>query len=325
MIDPALFQSIIKQAKPLGLSRVKLTGGEPLLHPGLNVILKVIVDNDLSLCIETNGTLCTPAISHEIARCKNAFVSVSLDGADAKTHDWVRGVPHSFKKALNGIRNLVNAGIKPQVIMTIMECNKNQLEKVVRLAESIGAGSVKFNIVQPISRGRSIHEKGEALSIKELIQLGQMVENQLSNSSALNLYYNHPLAFVPLRKIFSGNGRECGVCKINSILGVLSDGSYTLCGIGEILPELIFGNAATHSLENIWKNSTVLNELRHGLPKRFEGICGDCLMKNYCLGSCIAQNYSSNKKLWSPYWYCREAEKQGLFPGSRLKREAEII
>jgi organic radical activating enzyme len=69
MIDPALFQSIIKQAKPLGLSRIKLTGGEPLLHPGLNVILKVIRDNDLSLCVETNGTLCTPAISHEIARC----------------------------------------------------------------------------------------------------------------------------------------------------------------------------------------------------------------------------------------------------------------
>jgi SynChlorMet cassette radical SAM/SPASM protein ScmF len=249
---------------------------------------------------------------------------VSLDGADPGTHDWVRGVPHSFKRALEGIRNLVNAGMKPQVIMTIMECNKNQLERVVRLAESIGAGSVKFNIVQPISRGRIIHEKGEALSIKELIELGQIVENQLSNSSALNLYYNHPLAFVPLGKIFSGNGNECGVCKINAILGVLSDGSYSLCGIGEIFPELIFGNAAAHSLENIWNNSTVLNELREGLPKRFEGICGDCLMKNYCLGSCIAQNYSINKKLWSPYWYCEEAKKQGLFPGSRIRREAEI-
>lgn len=126
-----LFQSIIEQAKPLGLSAVKLTGGEPLLHPQINEILELIQMEKLGLVVETNGILCTPQLAQKMANCTNPFVSVSLDGADAETHEWVRGVDGCFKAAQRGIRNLVAAGIRPQIIMTVMRRNKDQLEKVV--------------------------------------------------------------------------------------------------------------------------------------------------------------------------------------------------
>ena len=48
-----LFKSIIEQAKPLGLSTVKLTGGEPLLHAGISKIIGYIKAEDLNLTIET--------------------------------------------------------------------------------------------------------------------------------------------------------------------------------------------------------------------------------------------------------------------------------
>jgi len=51
------FQSIVKQAKPLGLARVKLTGGEPLLHPQIHEILECIRTENLPLTLETNGVL----------------------------------------------------------------------------------------------------------------------------------------------------------------------------------------------------------------------------------------------------------------------------
>ena len=105
---------------------------------------------------------------------------------------------------------------------------------------------------------------------------------------------------------------------MSSLLGVLADGSYALCGIGETVPELVFGYAGKDRLEDIWKNTAVLNELREVLPGRLDGICGDCLMKGICLGCCIAQNYYSSRNLWASYWYCREAQNQGLFPHSRI-------
>lgn len=314
-----LFSSIIKQAKPLGLSGVKLTGGEPLLHPQIQEILGEIRASELRLNVETNGLLCTEGLARKIASCKNSFVSVSLDGSRAETHEWLRGVKGSFEKALQGIRNLVKAGLRPQIIMTIMRRNKGQIEDMVRLAEDLRAGSVKFNLLQPVARGEEMHKAGKTLSIEELMEVGEWVENALSHSANLRLYYSRPLAFRPLSDMFSNNGDECGVCGILSILGVLANGSYALCGIGETVPELVFGDAAKDSLKDVWDNTPILQELREGLPGRLEGICGECFMKGHCLGGCIAQNYYRGKSLWSPFWFCEQAQSQGLFPESRVR------
>jgi radical SAM protein with 4Fe4S-binding SPASM domain len=118
--------------------------------------------------------------------------------------------------------------------------------------------------------------------------------------------------------IFGDKG-SCGICAVLNILGVLSDGTYALCGIGTTVPELVFGHAAKDALGDIWQNSTVLKELREGLPYRLEGVCGECIMKGICLGSCIAQNYYRDKKLWAGFWFCEEAKARGLFPESRIK------
>ncbi len=313
-----LFKSIIDQGKPLGLSRMKLTGGEPLLHPQIAEILETVKKEDLQLTVETNGVLCTPGLAKKIAECKNAFASVSLDGVDAKTHEWARGVPGCFDKAVEGLQNLVGAGLKPQIIMTLMRRNKDQVRGMISMAENLGAGSLKFNIIQPTARGEAMYQNDEAISIQEAVSLGGIVENELSRNSRLKIFYDQPLCFRPLGRMFGDDGSGCGVCGIKGILGVLSDGSYALCGIGENVPSLVFGHARNDKLEEVWNGSAVLQELREGLPSRLEGICRECIMKGRCLGKCIAQNYYRSKDLWKPFWFCEEAQKAGIFPQSRL-------
>ena len=317
-LDPALFRHILEQARPLGLTSVKLTGGEPLMHPQIGEILEILRQEKLRFNVETNGVLCTPELARELVRSGLGYISVSLDGADADTHEWVRGVKGCFEAALQGIRNLVAAGIRPQVIMTLMRRNVDQLEDVVRLAESLGCSSVKFNIVQPTARGVKMHEAGETLSIREIAKLGDRVENELSAGTKLALHYSHPAAFRPLGKMYGREGSGCGVCGIFGILGVLAGGSYALCGIGEHVPELVFGHASKDPLADVWQDNPVLREIREGLPRRLGGICGECLMKGICRGSCIAQNYYKDRDLWAPYWYCEEARALGLFPETRL-------
>lgn len=317
-----VFRSIIEQAKPLGLSGVKLTGGEPLLHPDIYEILDIIQSEDLGLTVETNGVLCTPGLAKKMKACKGTFVSVSLDGADPETHEWVRGVEGCFDTTLVGFRNLVKEGFRPQLIMSVMRRNKEQMEATVRLAESLGAGSVKFNLVQPTARGEIMHEAGETLTIEELVELGQWVENELADSTNIRIFYSHPAAFKPLGRMFGENGTGCGVCGIFGILGVLGNGSYALCGIGETVPEFIFGDAAKDRLADVWENTSVLKQIRENLPAKLGGICGECIMKGVCLGSCIAQNYYRSKDLWAPFWFCEEAEKAGIFPETRMRAVA---
>ncbi|MBA4379458.1 MAG: SynChlorMet cassette radical SAM/SPASM protein ScmF [Anaerolinea sp.] len=311
-----LFETAIREAKPLGLSGVKLTGGEPLLHPRFTRLLEIIRHEELKLTIETNGLLCTPEVAAEIAKSPDRFVSVSIDGTDAATHEGVRGVSGAFEAARQAVRNLVAAGIRPQVIFTVMRSNAHQVDAIVRLAEEIGAASVKFNVVQPTARGEKLHESRETLTVGELIELGWHVEQELAPKTRLKIFFHYPQAFRALHRIASGDG--CGICGIFGIMGILASGHYALCGIGEQVPDLVFGEVGKDLLEEVWQENAILKALREGLPKRLEGVCSRCLMKQLCLGSCIAQNYYSTGSLWAPYWFCAQAEEAGLFPASRL-------
>jgi len=313
-----LFDTAIREAKPLGLSRVKLTGGEPLMHPEITALLEIVRREELALTIETNGMLCTPEMAAEIAKSPRRFVSVSMDGADAATHEWVRGVEGSFEGAQQAVRNLASADTPPQIIMSLMRCNANQVEAMVDMAEDLGASSVKFNVVQPTGRGEKMHASTNGLEVAELIKLGHFVDTRLSSNTQLKLSFDYPMVFRPLSRIASGDGG--GVCGILGILGVIASGHYALCGIGEHISELVFGKIGEDPLLEVWRENSTLKNLRSGMPEQLTGICAECLMKHRCLGTCIAQNYYSTGNLWAPFWFCKQAQEIGLFPPSRIAK-----
>jgi SynChlorMet cassette radical SAM/SPASM protein ScmF len=311
-----LFKAAISEAKPLGLKGVKLTGGEPLMHPTFSALLEIVRSENLELTIETNGLLCTYEVATEIAKLPKRFVSVSIDGSDAATHEWLRGVPGCFEMAKEAVRNLVTAGIKPQIIMTLMQRNIGHIEEVIHMAEQLGASSIKFNVVQPTARGEYFSESGETPRLEEIIKKVRYIEQKLSLTTKLSLIFGVPYAFRSLSHISKGNG--CEGCNIVNVICVIASGHYALCGIGNHIPELVFGSVGKDKLEDIWKNSEVLNSVRTKTLDNLEGICSRCLMKQTCLGGCIAQNYYRHKNLWAPYWFCDQADKANLFPSSRL-------
>jgi SynChlorMet cassette radical SAM/SPASM protein ScmF len=310
VLPVTLFEKAILEGKSLGLRGVKLTGGEPLIHPDIVRILEIIRREELNLSIETNGFVCTPSLAAEIAKSVHACVSVSLDSPHAETHDSIRGVPGSFAKALSAVCNLKAAGIAPQIIMTLMPANRSDVESMIHLAEEAGAESVKFNVIQPVGRG--LDQNG--LSIQELIELGRQVETDLARRTRLRLVFDLPPAFKPLSRLVDPD-----VCGILGILGVFPGGEYALCGIGSHIPELVFGSIENDCMTDVWRNNHFLRNLRKGLPEKLEGICKRCLMLHRCLGACIAQNYHRTGRAWAPYWFCSEADEAGIFPQSRLK------
>ena len=107
-------KEVLSDAKKLGLRKVGLTGGEPLVDvPKTEAIARFCVDElNVPLHTHTNGTLVTEDMCQP-GGVLTLFESVSVTflGGDAETHDYMTKVKGSFEKAFRGAAIIVKAGL----------------------------------------------------------------------------------------------------------------------------------------------------------------------------------------------------------------------
>jgi SynChlorMet cassette radical SAM/SPASM protein ScmF len=306
----------VEEAKPLGLQSVKLTGGEPTLHPQFREIVEYLDNEGIAILIESNGTLIDKELAIFLKSKKMVFfISISLDGATTKTHEVLRDVAGSFKRVINGINFLVEAGFNPQLICTLYQGNVHEIEKIVRLAENLGCGSVKFNHIQQVGRGKSFSSQN-GLSIKEILDKYDLIQNKIQKKVKVQIFYDIPFAFLSIKNLQKNSLNRCS---LQNVLGILSGGEIAFCGIGVTVPELVFGYIQDNDLNGIWKSNPKILSLRKDIPSSFDGICSQCVFRDSCQGCCIANNYHRAGRLNASYFFCELADKMGLFPIARKK------
>ena len=321
-INPESLFAAVKEAKTLGLASVKLTGGEPLLHPHFRDIAAGLTALDLSLNMETNGTLLTPELARWLKNStKIGFVSVSLDDCEPDAHDAFRGVRGAFDAAVRGLDCLSEAGYaNTQVIMSLHRGNIGKIDSVVALAAAHGAASVKLNPVSDAGRGGQMTRQRETLGIAELLAVEKYIYGELKEKIAVKrLVLNLPPAIRSFRALMETRGCT-GDCGVLGILGILGSGEIAMCGIGQTIPSLVYGKLGD-SITDIWLNSPKLQTLRKELRdwSNYPGICGDCLLARFCRTGCVAANYQGIQRMVWPEKKCEEAHALGLFPTSRRK------
>jgi radical SAM protein with 4Fe4S-binding SPASM domain len=106
--------------------------------------------------LATNGTLVTKKVAQKIVDSGVKRVAISLDGADAATHDTFRGIPGAFDAAITGFRNLKDLGMSVQINTTIARHNAHQLPDVLELAKSLGADALHTFLLVPVGCGVDI-------------------------------------------------------------------------------------------------------------------------------------------------------------------------
>ena len=111
------------------------------------------------MALATNGTLVSKEVARQIVEAGVRRVSISLDGADAVTHDAFRGIPGAFEQALRGLRNLQELGMSVQINMTIARHNAHQLPEVLTLARQVGADALHTFLLVPVGCGVDIAEE----------------------------------------------------------------------------------------------------------------------------------------------------------------------
>jgi len=148
--------NIIDQIAAAANPILVLSGGEPLYRSDIFQLARYAADKGLRVALATNGTLVTKDVARMIVDAGVRRVSISLDGADAITHDSFRGISGAFDAAVRGLQNLKALGMSVQINMTIARHNAHQLPDVLRLARNLGADALHTFLLVPVGCGVDI-------------------------------------------------------------------------------------------------------------------------------------------------------------------------
>lgn len=136
-------KNLAGELSSFGLKHIVYSGGEPLLRRDFVDICKIFAKNRVKQTILTNGLL----LEKRIDQIHHYFheIIVSIDGADAQTHNQIRGL-NSFDQILNGIKRTVDPiGFRNISIRSVIQKrNFRQLPQMISMAKSLGVSRISF-------------------------------------------------------------------------------------------------------------------------------------------------------------------------------------
>ncbi|PIE52521.1 hypothetical protein CSA37_04610 [Candidatus Fermentibacteria bacterium] len=306
-----MWKALLIQAEELGCVSVKLTGGEPLLYPEIALLYSFIRQRFDTVAFETNGTLDPPGLMEKMKKNPPDFVSVSLDSADASVHDSFRKMNGAWKKTTGFCRKLVEAGIRTQVIMSVSDTSIEPVAEMAGLVAELGVYNLKINFITPTGRGtgNNFYQK---MNIKNVLDYFR----RLTENLPLWVQPSIPGALLPPERL-----KYLGYCPVRNLLGVLPDGTFSLCGVGFSRKEMAWGRFPKTTVAEAWRNSPILKRIRNSLPESIQGVCSMCMHRDSCLGRCVVNNNETGGSLTAPDMICQAAWEAGLFPETRLVRK----
>lgn len=290
---------------------VIFTGGNLLMRDDIREIISYTHEIGVPFSLSPSGSsLITPDFLSFAKENKASSISLSLDGGDSKTHDWIRRNPGSYLLTLSVLREMHNYGIPVQINTTVMKKNVKELPYIAKTLKDLGVKI--WEVFFLIKTGRGLYEKDldpqsmedvnawlltlenygitvrtvESPMIKRIrkqkadglkIETGTLYEKL--NSLTVDLFGEpHPLPPKPK----SGKPAEFGMMFVSQNGNVYADG---------FLPKSL-GNVKTDNLSDVYNDNPIFLELRN--REHLKGKCGYCEYKDVCGGS-RARAYAAYK------------------------------
>ncbi|MGA2653643.1 MAG: GTP 3',8-cyclase MoaA [Terracidiphilus sp.] len=238
------YLQLIKLFVDLGISKVRLTGGEPLLRRGLVEMVRELArlrttnGDPLDLALTTNGHLLEGLAAPLKAAGLNR-VTVSMDAVDAETFERITRVPGSFQAVLAGIRAARAAGLTPLKVNCVLlrGFNDNQIESFARFAREEDV-VVRFIEFMPLEEGR-LWTPEIVVPLNEIVKrIGRvlpLVELPAREASETARRYTFADGVGEIGIIAPVSQAFCGAC---SRVRLTSDGKIRTCLFSQVEHDL---------------------------------------------------------------------------------------
>jgi len=293
-LDTKLVEDVLQEFKDQGGTKLIITGGEPLLHPGIERILETAQQHDFNTKISTNAQLLNYPYSDFAFRYGVGF-RLSLDGPEEK-HNEIRGNPRAYDYLISAMKRISERGGQIVVRTTVMKKNMDSIAHMLYELDRLTKYhriKVQSNNIWPIRNiGKANQE--QAITAKEygtfLVKL---------NEGTRYLKPSFRIIVGPtfgLEKEFQGGPIQSNEIYKYDIMG----SSLHIASNGDVYP----CSFIHHSLGNI-KQDRILKifhsqesaEFREKFLERKNHECSSCKSYQECKGGCVAETY---KELFDP-------------------------
>jgi radical SAM protein with 4Fe4S-binding SPASM domain len=261
--------NILKSVNKLGINKVSLTGGEPLLHPNILSILEIASKNKLEIRLQSNGILLNNYLDDITVRGVKD-VLVSIDGLKSY-HDNFRGYSGLFELCISAIKDLIKRKITVRVNSAICRSNVSQIQQLTDYLEQLGVSCHSYFYLSPYGRGESL--RPFVLSPEEWYDFYVMT---------INSNHNRKIK-IKIQKAYLGiddkNERLCRILLKNNIHIDIKGDVYPCVFLKDSKYSL--GNLEKNSLNNILQNKQTWDILIKKIVKK------ECYFKTTCSLGCI--------------------------------------
>ena len=271
---------VMDQLRAMNGMSVTLSGGECMLHPDFELIIRHARECDFSISVLSNLTLCDERKAELLREMNVSLVQVSLYSMDSKIHDAITQLPGSFEKTKSAIEMLHDWDVPVQISCPTMKANYRGYKDVLEYAKSMKMKAYTDFIIMARA-DHTTDNLDNRLSIAETEEIIRMIaENEPEYKSALK---------EDNRKLTSPEVRAeepfCGVC-IDSIC-LNADGNYYACSGFQ---DYSLGNCYKQTLEDVWTKSPRVLYLRSLRGKAIPQ-CVHCVDREFC-STCLVRNFN---------------------------------
>ena len=254
-----------------------VTGGEPLMRPDLASCGRAIYDMGFPWGIVTNGMLLDRRRFDSLLKAGIHSATISVDGFEAD-HDWMRGVPGSFKKATAGVRMFTEVD---DIIFDVVTCaNSRNLASLPELKEYlISIGLKRWRIFTVFPSGRAADDSEMQLSPEQFDSLMEFIA-ATRKEGRIRLNYGCENFLGGYKGLVRDNFFSCNAGITTS--SILANGDIAACA--SIRSDYAQGNIYRgDDFIDVWENRYQVFRDRSWMRERGDG-CGRCKYFKYCLG-----------------------------------------
>ena len=155
-------KQVLDQAVKIGIPKVDLFGGEPLLKEGIADLVAHGAKLGLYMSVTTNGWSLSRDMIKNLAKAGISCINISIDSAEGRIHDRLRGLEGLFEKVTEGIKMCREEGVaciastyvtkKGIVNLDKGKEDNSSLTKIINLTRGLGATGIR--ILFPIISGK---------------------------------------------------------------------------------------------------------------------------------------------------------------------------